>query len=333
MSKYTIEKRQRGGEQTYILSDEVYEGEAEVVPGIGFNLVRFVTSGISMILEPPALEMLREEKDAHFKFGTPILFPPNRIKKGSFSYHGRQYQLPLNETTNHLHGEICYRPWKVIDFGHSDETGAFVTAQFDYRDHPSILAYFPHPLVFTLSYRLYQGCLYLSGKIINEGEQEAPFAFGLHPYFDLSMMNQDDTKIIIPVAEEWPVTQEAFVTGLPKSTQLGGRLNNGVPLVEFPAGSCWLFRLKGDPYPCIIHDSRLQASLHYQVDTSFPYLILFRPDWSSAVSFEPYTYVTDAFNLPWHDELTGVRGLTTGQEFTFQTQMWLEKSSGGRTSD
>lgn len=323
MNRYSVEKKQTELDVTFVLRDQETDTVAEVIPTIGFNLFRFETAGQSVILPPPSLRELKEEKEAHFKYGTPILFPPNRVKGGTFTFKGRAYQLPLNEPTNHLHGEICYRPWHVVDFGSSEEKGAYITAQFRYRDHTDILDYFPHPIVFTLTYRLRGGQLDLEGNIENKGEDEAPFAFGLHPYFRVSPNDQDQIEIVLPAAEEWPVTQEAFVTGLPQETDLSQRLNEGVPLSEFPAGSCWLFRLHHQK-PCMIHNRKSGIVLSYYVDTSFPFLILFRPVWADSISFEPYTYVTDAFNLPWESTVTGARGLSAGEAFTFQTRMVME---------
>lgn len=325
MDRYLIKKKHRGDERTYILQDQQTKTEAEVIPGVGFNLFRYETAGQSMILSPPSLEGLKEKTEAHFKYGTPILFPPNRVKGGTFTYKGKTYQLPLNEPTNHLHGEICYRPWKVVERGASDEEGAYLTAQFRYRDHADLLSYFPHPMVFTLTYRLSNGQIHLKGSIRNDGEEEAPFAFGLHPYFVLSPLNQEQIEIVLPAAEEWPVTQDAFVTGLPQVTDLSKELNKGVPLTKFPAGSCWLFRLQNHHQPCMIRNHQTGMALAYQVDPSFPFVILFRPVWADSISFEPYTYVTDAFNLPWDNNVTGARGLSTDQEFKFETKIWNER--------
>lgn len=324
MSRYAVEKKQVEQEIIYRLRDQQTDMEAEVIPAVGFNLFRLKAAGQQAILSPPSLKMLKEEPEAHFQYGTPILFPPNRVKGGTFTYNGKSYQLPLNEPTNHLHGEICYRSWKVMDQGASDEQGAYLTAQFQYSDHADILEYFPHPMVFTLTYRLHDGQLDLKGKIENRGEEEAPFAFGLHPYFVVASEHQDQVEIVLPATEEWPVTQEAFVTGLPEVTELSERMNQGVPLTDFPAGSCWLFRLRKDQ-PCLIRDRKRGLVLSYDVDDSFPFMILFRPVWAQAISFEPYTYVTDAFNLPWESSLTGARGLGAGEIFTFQTRMAMEK--------
>lgn len=325
MERYEVREQVREGVTSCVLIDRGTKTEAEVLTGIGMNLIRFEAHGHPLVLPSPSVEKLKTEPFAPFQYGTPVLFPPNRVQNGTFAYQGRTYRLPLNEPTNHLHGEICSRSWKVIRYSATEEQGASITAEFRYAEHADIMSYFPHPLVFSLTYSLQDGCLSLSGTIVNEGDQEAPFAFGLHPYFLVPDTNQEKTQIVLPALEEWPVTTEAFVTGLPEQTELSEELNGGVPLDRFPAGSCWLFTLEGGTKTCSIRHPHAGLLLHYQVDESFPYLVLFRPDWASAISFEPYTYVTDAFNLPWDYAKTGARGLAAKEEFVFRTKLWAEE--------
>lgn len=66
-------------------------------------------------------------------------------------------------------------------------------------------------------------------------------------------------------------------------------------------------------------------SIAYQVDRQFPYALLFRPDWDDSFSIEPYTYVTDAFNLPYEHELTGAQGIRAGEERCLRTVLWIEE--------
>jgi aldose 1-epimerase len=301
---------------------------AEVIPEIGNNLFRFESFGKSVILSPVSLEALKNETFADFKYGTPILYPPNRIKNGSFEFRGRSYQLPLNEPpSNHLHGEICSKAWEILEYGTSSEKGAYVTSTFRFSEHPEILSYFPHKLVFTVTYSLRNGQLQMTVKILNEGEDEAPFAFGLHPYFNIPFEPEEKVVLTVPSANEWPVTNEAFVTGLPAITAFSNVLTSGADISDYPPLGCSLLTLTNDDHVCRIDLMNRGYSIMYKFDEKFPFVILFRPDWASAISLEPYTYVTDAFNLPYEDDLTGVLGLPAGEAKVFQTQLWIEKKT------
>ncbi|AEI42974.1 aldose 1-epimerase [Paenibacillus mucilaginosus] len=327
MSRYSAKSILKEGYSVIVLSDSQWDAAAQVIPEAGCNLFRFESGGHPVLVPPPSLTALRNEPFAPFKYGTPILFPPNRVKQGQFSFLGRQYSLPLNEPpSNHLHGELCSRGWEVLDYGASQENGAFVTSRFRFGLHPDILAYFPHPLSFTVTYRLYEGRLTMQAAIVNEGEDEAPFAFGLHPYFFVPFDRGEELVLKVPAEEEWPVTKEAFVTGRPVKTNFSRALIEGASITTYPELGCTMLTFGDgaeDPV-CRIHMKNRGYTIAYQVDRQFPFVLLFRPDWASAFSLEPYTSVTDAFNLPFDHELTGVKGIKAGEELRFTTCLWIE---------
>lgn len=185
MPNYAAVNIHEEGSQVIELWDEAREAIAAVIPELGNNLYRFTVSGRPVIQPPAHLPDFWQDPFVPFQYGIPILYPPNRIKNGTFTFRGRQYRLPLNEPDNHLHGEICSRVWEVLAYGASEEAGAYVTCRFRYTDHPEIVSYFPHELVFEVTYRLYEGALIMESSIVNEGKDEAPFAYGLHPYFPI----------------------------------------------------------------------------------------------------------------------------------------------------
>ncbi|MDQ0877471.1 aldose 1-epimerase [Paenibacillus sp. V4I3] len=329
MSRYSAVPLMKEGFKVIVLNDARSDATAEIIPEVGNNLFHFGSGGHSVILPPVSLHSLKSEPFADFKYGTPILFPPNRVKNGRFSFRGRTYSLPLNEPpSNHLHGEICSRAWEVLEYGATNENGAFVISRFRYGLNPDILAYFPHPLSFTLTYRLYEGRLYLNGTILNEGEDEAPFAFGLHPYFSVPFDNGEELVLKVPVTEEWPVTNEAFVTGRPEITHFSRTLSDGVQISNYPQSGCSLLTFDHgvEDRICRIEMKDRGYAIAYQIDRQFPFVVLFRPNWASAFSLEPYTYVTDAFNLSYEHELTGVKGIRAGEEIGFTTCLWIEST-------
>jgi aldose 1-epimerase len=328
LNLYSANLTTKEGYKVIELIDRESHSIAEVIPEIGNNLFRFDSFGKTVILSPVSLGALRNETFADFKYGTPILYPPNRVKNGSFEFRGRSYQLPLNEPpSNHLHGEVCSKPWEIVDYGTSTEKGAYVTSTFQYSEHPEILAYFPHKLVFTVTYSLRKGQLQMNTKIANEGEDEAPFAFGLHPYFNIPFEQDDKHVLTVPAVNEWPVTNEAFVTGQPAVTAFSKELTSGADISDYPPLGCSLLTLSNNDHACRIDLKNQGYSILYHFDEKFPFVILFRPDWASAISLEPYTYVTDGFNLPYKAELTGAAGLQAGEAKEFHTQLWVEEKA------
>lgn len=322
MNRYRSEQVEKEGCAVIVLSDDGSDSRAEIVPEIGNNLYRFVSRGREVIMPPSSLTALRHEEFADFKYGTPILSPPNRVKNGSFMYRGEKFTLPINEPPDHhLHGEICSKGWEVVEFGASEEQGAYVVSRFRYDAHPEIMSYFPRELTFTVTMRLEDGRLSMSGTIANEGEQEAPFAFGLHPYFQVPFAGEGDIVLKVPAEMEWPVTSQAFVTGRPETTPFCGQLREGVSIVDYPRLGCSLLSLPEGEKECRIELPEEGYGIVYRFDELFSYVVLFRPDWAEAFSLEPYTCVTDAFNVPYEHELTGVRGIRPGETMSFTTSI------------
>ncbi|MBA2940801.1 aldose 1-epimerase [Paenibacillus sp. CGMCC 1.16610] len=327
MSTYWAGPLHKEGFSIIRLTDEESRASAELIPAIGNNLYRFTCDGVEVLMPPASLSSLWHEPNEVFKYGTPLLSPPNRVRNGRFLFKGREYKLPLNEPPDHhLHGEICSKAWKVVGYGASEKEGAWVTSQFRYADYPEIMGYFPHMLVFTMTYRLKAGRLYMEGGIENKGVEEAPFAFGLHPYFAVPFGDGEEISLRVPAAAEWPVTNQAFVIGTPEESAFSRELLQGADIENYPLLGCSLITMSQDgDRTCRIEMKNQDYTIAYQFDQTFPYVVLFRPDWASAYSLEPYTYVTDAFNLPYEHELTGARGIRAGEQVLFTTGMWIEK--------
>ncbi|MBO7743244.1 aldose 1-epimerase [Paenibacillus sp. MWE-103] len=326
MHRYAAALRDEDGMSVVVLTDAGTGSEARLLPDAGNNLFAFASGGRDAIRTPVPLRTLRDE--AGSRYGTPVLSPPNRIRDGRFAFRGRDYRLPLNEPPDHhLHGELCRRAWEIVGFGADEAEGAWATSRFRYADHPDILAYFPHALTFTVTYRLRDGRLRMESVIRNEGTDEAPFAYGLHPYFAVPEDGAAGAALNVPAREQWPITNLSFATGRPSATAFSRAVagEGGAPLAEIPPLGCAMLTLdpQADPV-CRIALGDAGYSIAYRLDRAFRFVLLFRPDWDDAFSIEPYTYVTDAFNLPYEHELTGAQGLPAGEERRLETDIWIE---------
>ena len=64
--------------------------EALLIPGFGANLVRLANVRLGVeILRTPAADEIETFKGRPHVFGLPVLFPPNRIADGTFTFGGR----------------------------------------------------------------------------------------------------------------------------------------------------------------------------------------------------------------------------------------------------
>ena len=82
---------------------EFSKGEytALLIPEMGANLVRLADTrrGIE-ILRAPAGDEVEECRRRPHVFGLPILFPPNRIADGQYTFDGRTYRFPITDATD-----------------------------------------------------------------------------------------------------------------------------------------------------------------------------------------------------------------------------------------
>src|SRR5262245_41292924 len=86
---------------------------AEVLPFVGFNCVRWDVGGEPILFAEPA----DTPNPSPTRGGHPILFPfPNRIRNGRFTFEGREFRLPLNDSTkaHAIHGFTPRNPWRVV---------------------------------------------------------------------------------------------------------------------------------------------------------------------------------------------------------------------------
>lgn len=316
---YEITKQYFDTEPSYILKDHKADAWAELVPGIGNHMVRFEVQGKQVLLSPPNTAALKE-KPSHF--AVPILFPPNRISEATYTYKGRTYTFPKKPGTNyHIHGELNHKPWIVTETG-VDEHGAYIISTFRYTDHPEMFKYYPHPLEFRQTYRLYNGQLTCILDIDNEGEDEAPLAVGYHPYFKVN--SEHEISIVIPSKQEWPLSDDGFVMGEPVSTELSRMLPQGMDFAMVnPTGH--LFEMPwGQTNQCEIRDKEEGTKIVFESSKEFPFLLLFKPPWADAISLEPYSYITDGFNSYLPPDKTGVRGLEAKDTFRSEWKLKVE---------
>ncbi|NRF89542.1 aldose 1-epimerase [Paenibacillus frigoriresistens] len=323
MSQYEIINSEWDGESTLRLVDHHAQAEAEVIPAVGLHLFRFDVRNHAYIAKPASLAELRVKSS---RYGVPILFPPGRVKLAAFSFEGREYRLPVNREPDHAHGELRERPWKVIASGADAAGGAFVSAEFDFAEHPDMLAYYPHAACFRFTYRLKDGTLSLSGEIANRSGQTMPLSLGFHPYFAFAKGEANRVRVVIPAAAEWPLSADGYAAAEPASSPLTAALKEGTLVTELPnyPGGSQMLSIEPGPQTCELQYEARGTKLVYDMGDKFPIHVLFTAPWTEAVSLEPYTSIMNVFNEPFSSEISGALGLVAGETFKFKWSIHIE---------
>jgi aldose 1-epimerase len=325
-----ISEQQTAGDRTgdvYELTDARATVRAEVWPHWGFNCLRWQVRQLDgrwadILYAAPDWQ----DNPVPTRSGHPILFPfPGRLREGRFTFQGKTYQLPFNDSTKQhaIHGFTPRNRWRVIDWNGDDES-AFVTGEFNLtKDLPEALAQWPADFNLTVTYRLYHDRLRVDAKVENLGPGALPFGLGYHAYFRLPGVNEPDIAghiLQANVNEVWDA-ENNLPTGQRKAVP--GELDFRHPT---PIGSTQLdhvFTGVRGPTPragdrvnlAVLSHPHATGEVRFLTDPVFREMVLFTPPHRHAVAIEPYTCSADAANLAARGIDSGWRVLGTCEEW------------------
>ena len=298
----------RGG-TVYTLADEAGTCRAEVWPFFGFNCLRWQVRtpdgawGDVLYAAPDW-----EANPVPTRSGHPILFPfPNRFEGGRFTFRGKTYQLPLNESSGKhaIHGFTPRSSWQVVGV-ESGVAEARLTGKFRLPDDsPPAAESWPGPVNLSVSYVLTATALRVEGEVTNPGAATVPCGLGYHPYFCLPTAPgaaADDMVLTSSAATLWPA-DDGIPTGerVPVPAEFDFRTPR-------PVGGLVLDRLftdlgldrakAGEPVEVARLGHRsAPGRVAVSVSPAFRELLLFTPPHRRAVAIEPYTCASNAPNL------------------------------------
>lgn len=287
----------------YVLVNTEGTARAEVWPAFGFNCLRWQvprtdgTLGDLLFCDPEW-----EENPVATRSGHPILFPfPNRLKHGRFTFEGREYQLPLNESTGQhaIHGFTPKIPWRVVDRAVNMD-GARIVGEFRSSvDRPDLVAHWPGDLGLRVEYLLKLDELVVNATVINHGTVSSPFGLGFHPYFacpNAPGALADEMKLYCPASELWD-SVGPFPTGNTSPIPPSLDFRRATDLGDLQLDTLFAIAPQGtEPFATLGHFSE-PGLLTIEAGDAFRDVLLFTPPHRKAVAIEPYTCTTDAANL------------------------------------
>lgn len=300
---YQITRGKWNDHETVILHSDTLE--ATLLPSLGANLIRLWDKVLERdILRTPAESDLDYYMTKPYHFGIPMLMPPGRIRRGQFQYAGVSYQFDQNTANNnHIHGLHRLQSWQVTR-AEATEDHAIVTVQFQSSEDKHWMEQYPTPLQFELTYELKGSQLTQQLQVTNVGGQAAPFGFGTHTWLQLDG-EPNRWKLQVPVTGVYELDEELIMTGntLPLGDNeklLTGMNLEGTDLdTVFSIGEhkpeAWLSREDG---------YRIRYTGN---EPWFKHWVLYtRGTANEIICIEPYTWLPDAPNLPFGNEVTGL---------------------------
>jgi aldose 1-epimerase len=291
----------------------------EVWPFLGFNCLRWQYRDGDAWRDILYTAPDWETNPVPTRAGHPILFPfPNRLRNGRFTFEGREYQLPLNDSSgpNAIHGFTPRNAWRMVEAqrmpDHHSITGEFCLSQ----DCPGAHECWPADARIRITYRLFEHKLRVEAVIDAADGQPMPFGLGYHPYFNFGGLLAK-WKLCCPTNCLWEAEANLpTVRKLPLPPELDFRNERAIGDVTLdtlfgdlalePAGD-------GLCEVAILSAKGRKHSIH--VDPAFRELLLFTPKHRQAIAIEPYTCITDAANLAANGVDAGWRVLAVGETF------------------
>lgn len=317
-----------GREMTVVeLAESTGAARAELWPEMGGNCVRWQIalpggSPIDLLYAPDPEELLGRPT----RGGIPVLFPfPNRIRAGRFTWAGRGYQLPLNDSTqqNAIHGFTPRRQWRVLDTGANNERAWAKLEFLGSRDAPDCRDQWPADYRLTLMWELNQAALTIRAHVENADAVPLPFGLGFHPYFRVTAPSDQfsafasarwelndglPTGTVLELDEHFDLRKPRAVESV-KLDDVYTNLNEAVD----PATS---LRTVGR-----VERAAIGLSVNVRASADFRELVLFTPPHGQAVCLEPYTCPTDAVNLQARRQDVGWRVLPPGGRWNGNVEM------------
>ncbi|OLN23139.1 hypothetical protein BTO30_03985 [Domibacillus antri] len=304
------------------LEQEAYEMEndffkAVVLPGEGSNLISVFdkTKQVELLRVPKTKE---EHASRKMLYGTPVLFPPNRIEDAVFRFRDRTYELEMNRAKEnvHIHGWVHDKKWTVSGV---DQEQNILTTIFQSSAHPDILKQFPHSFVLEMTIQLLDSGITQTLKVINESEETMPVGVGYHTTFQFPI---EESTLHMDVDTYWELNERHLPTGKLLLVPYKTELKKGMKLTGLALDD--VYPVTDDRKAVIEHPDR-GIKVTYEAVKGFKHWVLFTAGGNEdMLAVEPYSWVTNAPNLDLPEEVTGLCGLKPGQEKVFITTLSVE---------
>ncbi|MFK7946288.1 MAG: aldose 1-epimerase [Saprospiraceae bacterium] len=215
---------------------------------------------------------------------------PNRMKDGKYTFDGKSYQFPLNDTTlqHSLHGFLETIPMEII---HQEATD--IQAIVELKGSFNGLEYYPFPFDFHVKYTLTNSELSIQTKIKNTGKTRMPIGFGWHPYFKLDTETVDVLKMQFPNCQSVEIDNRMIPTGKTMDYTAFSDLNS---IGNTSLDNCFILNNTNSKKVAITLQSKTTTLSVWQETDAFPYFQIYTPPHRQSIAIEPMTCNVDAFN-------------------------------------
>lgn len=247
--------------------------------------------------------------DNPYLYGSPILFPVNRIENGAFYFNGRIYTFPINEknTNCHLHGNLHQKEFTVIE-----QTENSITCYYEEKARVGFL----HDYAITINYTLSDQGLLQIVTVKNLSDSEMPCMLGFHTTFSVKenclIKTQIDKEIERNMNNYLP-TERVLPLDSDGKNLLNGTFTPKTLSKHYLAG--------GDTAEIFFPDEKVKVV--YEYDKKYLYRLIYASQ--DFICLEPQTCVVNAPNLIGQLKNSGLISIKPYSELNFYTKIRLKE--------
>ncbi len=311
------------GLKTIEFECEGYTG-AFTIDGANLIMFNYLPKNLNLMNTSNDIDALQKSRIC----GIPILFFPNRVDGGTFTFEGKKYNFPINTDNNlHIHGFLdgCTK-WNVVK---KDVTGNFINITFEYfiDETNDIYKYFDFKVKITYENIITSNGLFQRITFENLSDKNMPFCFGYHTTFNIPFNDSPREAFVLNanVKNRYEVNEKLLPTGNLLSLEqfeidiAGGK---GAYLYEHSLDNLYL--ADSDVLnAATITDTKTNTQLVYESDSTFKHWIFYNGDYNSSfLSIEPQTCATNAVNSTM--DSANLLYIKPGEEIGLSTKIYVK---------
>ncbi|MCC8088779.1 MAG: aldose 1-epimerase [Rikenellaceae bacterium] len=311
--------------------------EALLIPEVGANLIKLsIPSKNIEIFRTPTEEEVENFLKTPQLFGLPLLFPPNRIEDGTYTYNGIKYEFPITipHQNNHHHGLIKVQKFTVTRTEIGENYVKVSASFFSNRINDAIYRGFPHEFECRMDFKLSADGLEHTVTFINNSEQPMPLGVGYHTPIMVPFVKGADPeqyKLKMSVGKRWELNERTLPTG--KFLELNETESkfNGEGMA--PVGTGMEMSMTSEPlningkeyYGAVFTDTANNISVYYETDKKFGHWTFWNNGggvpWACA---EPQTWAINAPNIDLPDDVTGFQAVAPHAEWSAVSKVYIK---------
>ncbi len=203
-----------------------------------------------------------------------VLVPwPNRLEDGSYEFHGRRHQLPIDDPAENvaIHGLVRWASWTV-----GRRTSESVAMEHLLHPRPG----YPFSLALRIEYALSDAGLAVTTTATNVGPDPCPYGCGSHPYLTLGTERVDSLVLRAPGATVLSSDERGLPTGWSSVDGTEYDFRQRRPIAATQLDNCFTDLARGaDGLARVeLEDPESGNALTLWADDRYGYLMLFTGD-------------------------------------------------------